>query len=891
MMKSKEIRESFLSFFKSKGHHIVTSSSLLPDAPNLLFTNAGMNPFVPYFLGERKPNSLRVADTQKCIRAGGKHNDLAEVGFDTYHHTFFEMLGNWSFGDFFKKEAIHWAWELLTHVWQLPKERLYVTVYKPELGDPAAFDEEAYEIWKDVFRKENLDPSIHIIFGNKKDNFWMMGDTGPCGPCSEIHMDLTPDGDSKGRLVNQGDVRCIEIWNLVFMQYNVLADGTFELLKDKFVDTGMGFERIAGIFATTRNFTDFSKIPSNYDSDLFTAIFDWLQKHSGHCYAGRVALNDEAEDHPEVLKDCAFRIIADHVRTLSFAIADGILPGNEGRNYVLRRIIRRAILFGQRLQLPVGFFSELSAVVVEQMGTFFQELRQQADTIQKVLLREEQNFQLTLNRGLRLFERWAAENSYVLSGRKVFQLYDTYGFPVDLTQLIAKERGLKVDMEGFELAMQEQKERSKAATKKSLIALAQEGIEKTEFVGYDRENLCRWNSRIKTVTSKNGKVCLTVESSPFYGEKGGQIGDAGTIYFENGRKGSIVSTLWNGTVLLHVVEGIPFEEVQSFVNTQATLMVDCERRLQISRHHTATHLLHWALRKVLGEHVHQSGSWVAEQVFRFDFSHFEKLSEAKLEKIERLCNEMIWENVPVVTEEVDFDKRPEDCLAFFEDKYGNRVRVVRIGAFSTELCGGTHVQFTGELGQLRIVQESSIASGLRRIEAIAGRAAYDAAVQLSHTIKQLEDQMDCNLNSVFDRYRYLYEQKQDLEVNYRKMLQKNVNSMIEQTADVQGLHCVQLQMQPVDMQLLRSLCKSYLAQNKTDVLLAAGEFENKGMVLVFCSELAIKSGYSAGSLIQKFLKPLRANGGGKPDFASGGVKDNTLLRTVWKQFNWSIFLS
>jgi len=364
MMRSKEIRESFLKFFEGKGHSIVPSSSLLPEAPNLLFTNAGMNPFVPYFLGERKPNALRVADTQKCIRAGGKHNDLEEVGFDTYHHTFFEMLGNWSFGDFFKKEAIFWAWELLTQVWKMPKERLYATVYKPESGEPAAFDEEAYGIWEEIFRQEGLDPSIHIVFGHKKDNFWMMGDTGPCGPCSEIHIDLTPNGDSKGRLVNQGDVRCIEIWNLVFMQYNALPDGSFELLKDKFVDTGMGFERIAGIFATTRNFTDFSKTPSNYDSDLFAGIFDWLQQRSGHPYEGRIPLNEEGANHPEVLKDCAFRIIADHIRTLSFAIADGILPGNEGRNYVLRRIIRRAILFGQKLQLPVGFFSELSGLAL-----------------------------------------------------------------------------------------------------------------------------------------------------------------------------------------------------------------------------------------------------------------------------------------------------------------------------------------------------------------------------------------------------------------------------------------------------------------------------------------------------------------------------------------------
>ena len=891
MMRSKEIRESFLKFFEGKGHSIVPSSSLLPEAPNLLFTNAGMNPFVPYFLGERKPNALRVADTQKCIRAGGKHNDLEEVGFDTYHHTFFEMLGNWSFGDFFKKEAIYWAWELLTRVWQMPKERLYATVYKPESGEPAAFDEEAYGIWEEIFRQEGLDPSIHIVFGHKKDNFWMMGDTGPCGPCSEIHIDLTPNGDSKGRLVNQGDVRCIEIWNLVFMQYNALPDGSFELLKDKFVDTGMGFERIAGIFATTRNFTNFSKTPSNYDSDLFTAIFDWLQQRSGHPYEGRIPLNEDGTNHPEVLKDCAFRIIADHIRTLSFAIADGILPGNEGRNYVLRRIIRRAILFGQKLQLPVGFFSELSAVIVEQLGDFFPELRQQADTIKKVLLKEEQNFQLTLDRGLRLFDRWASENPTILSGEKVFQLYDTYGFPVDLTQLIAKERGIKVDTEGFEAAMIEQKERSKAATKKSVVALAQETDKKTEFVGYDCEKIRDWSSLVEAVTTENGKIYVTVEASPFYGEKGGQIGDTGTIIFEDDRKCSVVNTVWNGSVLLHVIEGIAFEDVQQFIGKPVRLIVDYERRLQIARHHTATHLLHWALRKVLGEHVHQAGSLVTDQSLRFDFSHFEKLSDVQLETIERLCNEKILENVPVVTEEMDFDKRPENCLAFFEDKYGDRVRVVKLGDFSTELCGGTHAQFTGELGLLKIVQESSIASGVRRIEAIAGRVAYDATVQLLQAVKQLENQMECTLEGVFDKYQRLNEQKQDLEAKYRQLLQKNVGSTIEQAADVNGLQCVQFQIQSADMQLLRSLGKSYFSQNKTDILLAAGEFDNKGIVLVFCSEQAIKQGYAAGVLIQKFLKPLGANGGGKPDFATGGIKEINQLRTAWKAFNWNTFLS
>lgn len=890
-MTSQEIRESFLKFFENKGHCIVPSSSLLPESPNLLFTNAGMNPFVPYFLGERKPTLTRIVDTQKCIRAGGKHNDLDEVGFDTYHHTFFEMLGNWSFGDFFKKEAIQWAWELLTQVWKMPKERLYATVYKPDVGEPAAFDADAYTIWKEIFQKEGLDPDIHIVFGNKKDNFWMMGDTGPCGPCSEIHIDLTLNGDSKGTLVNQGDVRCIEIWNLVFIQYNALMDGSFELLQNKFVDTGMGLERVAGIFATTHNFTDFSKIPSNYDSDLFSSIFDWLKEHSGHTYKGCIASIENVENDTNVLKDCAFRIIADHVRTLTFAIADGILPGNEGRNYVLRRIVRRAILFGQKLGLSEGFFSELSKVVVEQMGAYFQELKHHADIIKQVLLKEERNFQLTLARGLHLFERWALEDPKILSGEKAFKLYDTYGFPIDLTELIAKERGIKVDNVGFEAAMKQQKERSKAAAQKSVVLLAKENKIKTKFIGYDRKNLCNRSAQIIDVVDASGKTCVIVDTTPFYGEKGGQIGDTGAIIFENDCNYPVINTLWDGDMLLHVLEGAKFEEIQKFIGTQALLTVDYERRLQIERHHSATHLLHWALRKVLGDHVHQAGSLVTNQSLRFDFSHFEKLTEEQLQKIERLCNEKILENVETITEEIDYEKRPAGCLAFFEDKYGDRVRVVKMGPFSIELCGGTHVHCLGELGQLRITQETSIAAGLRRIEAVVGMVAYEMNVQQSQQIKNLEKQMECPLTFIFDKYQNLYKQKQDLEIKHRQILQKNVEHVIEQVAEVQNLHCVLFQIQTIDTNLLRSLCKNYFSNNHVDILLAASEFDNKGIVLLFCSNRAIQSGYFSGNLVQKFLKPLGANGGGKPDFASGGIKDVMQLRAAWKQFNWSTFLS
>ena len=884
-MTSEAIRQSFLQFFKEKNHHIVPSCSLLPEAPNLLFTNAGMNPFVPYFLGERKPPYLRVADTQKCIRAGGKHNDLEEVGFDTYHHTFFEMLGNWSFGDFFKKEAIEWAWELLTHVWGFPKERLYATVYKPLPGEPANFDEEAYSYWKDIFEKEGLDPAVHVVTGSKKDNFWMMGDTGPCGPCSEIHIDLTPNGDSRGKLVNAGDVRCIEVWNLVFMQYNALPDGQLELLKDKFVDTGMGFERVAGILATTKNFSDFSNVPSNYDSDLFTPIFDALEKISGHHYQRSVPSSPHSQNKIEIA-DCAFRIIADHIRTLTFAIADGILPGNEGRNYVLRRIIRRAILFGQKLGLKTGFFADLSTVIAQNMKHVFPELEQHAATIKKVLLKEEEAFNATLSRGLHLFERWINEKPSMLTGDKVFLLYDTYGFPMDLTQLLAREHNISVDIEGFNTAMQQQKERSKSAQKKSVIQLSTENKE-TQFVGYNEANLSQLETRLIAIEQQADKAFIVTESSPFYGEKGGQIGDTGWVVC-NDRRIEITDTIWQQGTLLHQinVRDLPF--LQSHLHQTIFLSVDQERRKSISRHHTATHLLHWALRKVVGEHVHQAGSHVDANSLRFDFSHFEKLTLEQLRSIEALCNEKILRNDNVFVEEVDFDKKPKECLAFFEDKYGDRVRVVHLGDYSTELCGGTHVKATGELGQFRILQETAVASGVRRIEAIAGIPAYHYAVKTTQQIQQIESQFACPLDKIYTKYQQLMEQKAASDTRYQQLLQKNSDHIVLKQTICHEMKCVQFQMQSIDSNTLRNLCKNYLTKNGVDVLLAASEIDQKVVVLAFCSPKAIQKNLSAQVLIQKILTPLGAKGGGKPDFATGGIKNVPAFTSYWTNLSFDL---
>ncbi|HZL44462.1 MAG TPA: alanine--tRNA ligase, partial [Verrucomicrobiae bacterium] len=538
-MTSTQIRQSFLDFFKSKQHTIVRSSSLMPDSPNLLFTNAGMNQFVPIFLGRNKPDvsrwaaaipgkDTRAADTQKCIRAGGKHNDLEDVGLDTYHHTFFEMLGNWSFGDYFKREAIDWAWELIVDVWKFPKQRLYATVYKPDpaKGDPSQLDQEAWDFWAEKFRSAGLDPNVHIVFGDKKDNFWMMGDTGPCGPCSEIHVDLTPQGDTKGALVNKGTAECIEIWNLVFIQYNANPDGTFSPLPARHVDTGMGFERVTGIMQCTRQFKDFRRVVSNYETDIFRPIFDALEKLSGRKYGSTLpSATAEVSDHKsQVATDVAFRVIADHIRTLSFAIADGIQPGNTDRNYVLRRILRRAVRYGRTLGFHEPFFYRLVDVLAETMGGVFPEVREKRTHVQQVIQREEEAFNKTLDRGIKFFEEIAKKElegaegrgakQARLSGTMAFTLYDTYGFPLDLTELMARERGWTVDVEGFEKLMDEQRARGRAAQKKEVISLSEiETTTPTQFVGYEKREA---PAKILEVVSLKGKTGVILDKSPLY---------------------------------------------------------------------------------------------------------------------------------------------------------------------------------------------------------------------------------------------------------------------------------------------------------------------------------------------------------------------------------------
>jgi alanyl-tRNA synthetase len=751
-MISSAIRRSFLDFFREKEHAIVPSSSLLPDSPNLLFTNAGMNQFVPIFLGQSacpyKP--ARAADTQKCIRAGGKHNDLEDVGFDTYHHTFFEMLGNWSFGDYFKKEAIAWAWELVVERWNFPASRIYATVYQPGPGDPASFDQEAYDEWARIFTKAGLDPAVHIVNGNKKDNFWMMGDTGPCGPCSELHVDLTPGARAldaarqrAGReLVNAGDARCIEIWNLVFIQFNANPDGSFVDLPAKHVDTGMGFERVVSIMQGTNGLQDFStgKI-SNYETDVFRPIFDELEKLTGKKYGSTLPASAQNLSEQEKV-DVAFRVIADHIRTLSFSIADGIRPSNEGRGYVLRRILRRAVRYGRNLGLREAFLAKLVPVLGETMGEIFPEVVGQAESIKTTLTQEEESFFRTLERGIELFEevvkrieakkgtvtlqaageQWSLDDNKVFPAEDAFKLYDTYGFPIDLTELMARERGFAVFTAGFNRLMEDQRNRAKAAQKKEVITVEGEELESlrpTAFYGFSE-----LQSASLIVANDEGN--LVVAETPFYAEMGGQVGDAGEVEIE-GHIVPVANTVRSksGKVFFHRLT-LP---LKAEAGTRVVLRVDAPRRARIEAHHSGTHLLNWALRKVLGNTIVQKGSYVGPDRLRFDFSHGTAVTAEQLAEIETLINAKVAEDVPVTWDERPYAEVKGDTsiLQFFGDKYGETVRVVSIGDFSRELCGGTHVRQSAKIGYFKILSEGAIAAGIRRIEAASGVALVERA--------------------------------------------------------------------------------------------------------------------------------------------------------------------
>ncbi|HZZ56219.1 MAG TPA: alanine--tRNA ligase [Opitutaceae bacterium] len=899
-MTSSEIRQSFLDFFAERGHTIVPSSSLLPDSPGLLFTNAGMNQFVPIFLGSRQPDvskwagarparDTRAADTQKCIRAGGKHNDLEDVGFDTYHHTLFEMLGNWSFGDYFKRESLQWGWELITQRWGIPARRLFATVYAPDKSknDPSTFDQEAADIWAGIFRSAGLDPAVHIVHGNKKDNFWMMGDTGPCGPCSEIHFNLLPEDDEAAgrRLVNAGSPRCIEIWNHVFIQFNANADGTFSPLAAKHVDTGMGFERVAGICASTGGFKDFRPEPSNYAADIFTPIFGKIAQLAGKSYGATVPKGREGLTAQEQT-DVAFRVLADHARCVSCAIADGILPGNEGRNYVIRRILRRGILYGKKLGLAPDAFGELVAPVVQSLGGVFPELPQQQAIIRRVIRAEEETFGRTLDRGLQIFnERVGAAKQ--VPGALAFELYDTYGFPLDMTQLLAAERGLPVDTAEFEAQMERQRERGRAALKKEVVVAATEGEAAvaqppTRFTGYHLAPGAATHAQLIDVVSAGEATYLVFDQTPFYAEMGGQVGDQGTVLLGDAAY-AVVDTVKDkaGRHLHRLSADKPFARP---AHPAAVLSVDLVRRRAVQRHHSATHLLHWALRKVLGTHVRQAGSLNAPDRLRFDFAHFEAVTPAQLREIEELVNDKVLANDPVQSSEVAYDQRPEGTLAFFGEKYGKVVRVVDIGGYSRELCGGTHVATAGEIGFVKVIHESAIAAGTRRVEALAGEAAYRHAAGAFAALEAAAARLGAAPAALEKRLEALLAEKAEVEKRLRSFQQKAAADEAETLAAAGktdgALRLVRAAVATESNESLRALGAQVLAKIGEGVVVLGAAFGDKATVVAFCSPAAIQAGHQAGRIVNELSQRLGGKGGGKPDFAMGGGRDVAKLAEV-----------
>lgn len=942
VMTSAQIRRSFLDFFAEKGHTIVPSSSLMPDSPNLLFTNAGMNQFVPIFLNETPcPYSPpRAADTQKCIRAGGKHNDLDDVGLDTYHHTFFEMLGNWSFGDYFKAEAIAWSWELIVERLHFPPERVYATIYQPGPGDPSERDQEAWEIWAGKFRSVGLDPEVHIVPGNKKDNFWMMGETGPCGPCSEIHIDLTPAGDTKGALVNKGAAECIEIWNNVFIQFNANADGTFSPLPARHVDTGMGFERLVSIIQGTKNFSDFANARiSNYETDIFRPIFDELEKMSGHRYGSTLPQPNAAGQPVPVTDqekiDVAFRVIGDHIRTLSFAIADGIQPGNTDRNYVLRRILRRAVRYGRTLGFRAPFFHKLAGVLAREMGDVFPEIRAKQKHVEEVLEREEEAFNRTLDRGLEnlddhvslaiqtavlqsdsvkhatvvnsskranppirevdksatlasgktltfdvqasnaaLFEE-AFEARPTITGFQAFELYDTYGFPLDLTELIARERGLSVDVAGFEEHMQQQRARARAAQKKQVIELSEvETKEPTSFVGYDALST---PAKVLEVVSLKDKTAVILDASTAYAEMGGQVGDSGQIA-RGADVWRVVNTQKTGQTWLHFLEGgeAPPE------GSEVTLAVDAARRAAIQRHHTVTHLLHWALHEVVSREATQKGSFVGPDKLTFDFNSA-ALTPAQVRDIERLVNERIVENAAVQWSEMPYAevKGRADIMQFFGDKYGEVVRVVDIGGYSKELCAGTHARATGEIGLFRIASEAAIAAGVRRIEAHAGLAAVDLASADTQRLAALAGKIGAPLSDLEKRIETMIAQQKELEKALKAAQQREAAGravdLAAKAETINGIPAVIADMGAADGDTLQAVADALKVRGFAGVTVLGGT-SNGAVALVSSVAPDFTTKVQAGKLIQTIAPIVGGKGGGKPDAARGGGKDPSRLR-------------
>ena len=845
-MTSNEIRKQFLDFFKEKEHRIIESAPVVPfDDPTLLFTNAGMNQFKDVFLGQGSRDYNRVADTQKCIRVSGKHNDLEEVGRDTYHHTFFEMLGNWSLGNplkpedgYYKEEAITWAWELLTDVWKMPKERLWATVFRT--------DEEALEIWKN---KTDINPA-HVLKFDEKDNFWEMGETGPCGPCSEIHINVGDDFENP-KWVNAGVEQCIEIWNLVFIQYNRDENGVLKELPAKHVDTGMGFERLVAVLQNKK---------ANYDTDIFTPIINKISEISGVAY----------KEKDNVV---SMRVIADHIRTLTFAIADGATPGNEGRGYVLRRILRRAARFGRKLNLNRPFLFTLVDILTETMGEVFPEIVTNKDNVVKIIKAEEESFNRTLDRGIELFDTISINTKEQISGDDVFKLYDTFGFPVDLTNVMAEEKGLTIDEARFNELMAEQKERARSATKNKIAEAgitveSLDGFEgdiskATEFTGY---NEVKSDAKILAIKNVEDTTLLIFGKTPFYVESGGQIGDLGKLQIEN-KVFEIVDVTKIDGKIIHVV--INPDNYEFEINTIAKLSIDEVRRMDIMRNHSATHLMNAALRKELGEHVKQSGSLVDNEKLRFDFAHFQKVTEDEIKEIEKIVNDKIWESISTGHHlNTPFEKAKEmGALMFFGDKYGDKVNVVQFGDYSMEFCGGTHVKNTSEIGIFKIVSESSIASGIRRIEAVTGRGVYELISAQENKINDLSQK----LSEANDEKRKLEKEISEYEL---KSKLGGIDEILKSPNEINSIYIFKGKVEASNMDELKSMGDELRNKMKSGIgVLISAIDEKVGIVCVVSDDLIKDKKLQAGKIVGSVAKIVGGGGGGRPHLATAGGKD------------------
>ena len=876
-MKSQDIRKAYLQFFESKGHLIVPSAPIvLKDDPTLMFNNSGMAQFKEYFLGNGTPKSNRIADTQKCLRVSGKHNDLEDVGFDTYHHTMFEMLGNWSFGDYFKKEALPWAWEFLTEVLKLDKDRLYVSVFEGNEAENVPFDQEAFDIWKQFV------PEDRIILGNKKDNFWEMGDQGPCGPCSEIHIDIRSEEERvkvSGRsLVNADHPQVVEIWNNVFMEFNRKADGSLEKLPAQHVDTGMGFERLCMAM---------QDVTSNYDTDVFTPLIEKVEQITGLKYTSNEVKNISEEQNKT---NIAIRVIVDHVRAVAFAIADGQLPSNTGAGYVIRRILRRAIRYGFTfLDTKEPFIYELVAVLANQMGEFFPEIKKQQTLVTNVIREEEASFLRTLEQGLRLLDEEilkiiadeiiAKHNNdlnfkLILEGKKAFELYDTFGFPLDLTALILREKGIELDEEGFNVCMHEQKSRSRAASEVSTedwSVLIPGNVE--TFVGYDQTENEVKITRIRKVDSKKDGVLyqIVLDNTPFYPEGGGQVGDKGILVSAN-ETIEIIDTKKENNLILHIAKQLPEN-----VNVAFVAKVNTDLRTASSKNHSATHLMHLALRTILGTHVEQKGSLVNPNYLRFDFSHFSKVTDEEIKQVEDFVNQRIQEQLPLIERRsIPIQQAlDEGAMALFGEKYGDTVRAIKFGD-SMELCGGIHVQNTANIWSFKIISEGAVAAGIRRIEAITGDAVKDYFANQENTLAEIKETLK-NPQDTIKAVVSLQDENAKLKKQVEQLLKDKAKGLKgDLAAQIREVNRVKFLATQVDLDANGAKDLAYeLGNNETNLFLVlATATDDKPMLTCYISkELVEAKGLNAGQVVRELGKYIQGGGGGQPFFATAGGKN------------------